>query len=381
MTVTATDAAVVRMSCTSGVVRDRKPGDCPCASLLEINLKVKVCRCPKDDVPIDRQPMPSGESPGRECVTVDLVTAATKEIRDKVRVNVPGDRRRVLVLKLTDVNVHCNGGMSHEIQFADGSKHFVSKGDALRFSVKDSAGICSKKDHGKDKDSTGKSESKKKSIRKVLKSQKSEDGKMYSKSVDDVTLGSKKTLTVENDGKVLSKSVQDLSEESHSEFSDMNSIELIIISDEFLNETTKQEVIIVNDRKDIESRRPSKLNVAKEKPKRDKSPKEITRKSTTNQSRRRLVIISDEYKKKSLENKTIVVTKGKYENAPKKKEEKEVAPPKKKPEKSLAEAVGEINSKIISCVLQSYEEPEASVLESKDIKQHNTDQPSSLPTC
>ncbi|XP_055694109.1 uncharacterized protein LOC129796317 isoform X1 [Lutzomyia longipalpis] len=359
------------MSCTSGVVRDRKPGDCPCASVVEINLKVKACRC--NGEPIDRQPMPQGDSPARDFIAVDLVSAVNKEIREKMRVNVPGDRRRVLVLKLTDVTVRCGGGMSHELQFANGTKHFVSKGDSLKFTMKESDVICSKTNRAKDKGSApkGGGESKKKSIRKVLKSQKSEDGKMYSKSVDDVTLGSKKTLTVESDGKILSKSVQDLSEESHSEFSDMNSIELIIISDEFLNETTKQEVIIVNDRKDIESRR-QKLAV-KDKPKRDKSPKEVTRKSTTNQSRRRLVIISDEYKKKSLENKTIVVTKGKYDNAPKKDEA-----PKKKQEKSIADAVGEINSKIISCVLQSYEEPEAAVLENKDIKQNNTD---THPSC
>ncbi|GAB0087764.1 hypothetical protein DMENIID0001_021090 [Sergentomyia squamirostris] len=356
------------MMCTSGVVHNKKPGDCPCATVVEINLKVKACRCRESSAEAAKH-----ESPGREYISVDLVSAATREIREKKLITIPSDRRRVLVLKLTDVSVRCDGGISHELQFANGSKHFISKGDSLRFNVKDSGVICSQRQH----EEKPRIVEEKKVSRKELKRQKSEDGKKYSKSVDDVTLP---TLTVVDDGKMMSKSAQNLSEGS--DLSDMNSIELIIISDEFLNETTKQEVIIVNDRKDIESRRPlTKLPVhqSKEKVKRDKSPKELTRKSTTNQSRRRLVIISDEYKKKSLENKVIVVQqKGKYDNPVAKKKDERVSV-KKKQEKSIAEAMGEINSKIISCVLQSYEEPETSVLENKNIKQDTLT--STLPSC
>lgn len=165
--------------------------------------------------------------------------------------------------------------------------------------------------------------------------------------------------------------------------SDMDSIELIIISDEFLHETQKQEVIIVDEEK-VKTTRSKSFQIKKSflhetaksvtsnggggggaVPVKDRgdyfkraaeakakaAQMTATGLGSTATGGKRLVIISDEYKRKSMESTAVKIVKSKE----KRKSSALMMLPKSK---SISNAMVDLNSKIISCVLQSYEEPE-----------------------
>lgn len=164
--------------------------------------------------------------------------------------------------------------------------------------------------------------------------------------------------------------------------SDMDSIELIIISDEFLHETQNQEVIIVDEEK-VKTTRSKSFQIKKSflhetaktvtsngggggaVPVKDRgdyfkraaeakakaAQMTATGLGSTATGGKRLVIISDEYKRKSMESTAVKIVKSKE----KRKSSALMMLPKSK---SISNAMVDLNSKIISCVLQSYEEPE-----------------------
>lgn len=299
---------------------------------------------------------------------------------------VPEKRRNVLVLKLKDLNVKCENGLRHELYFpaASVAGKTLSTGDYLAYSMSSTGDIHEHKpipvpiENGH-----GEGEEDKKEIDK-LATKKPQVERQMSKSMDDVKAPRGKPLKSRSAQNVTDKAGRKAGEEEQS-MSDMGSIELIIISDEFLHETQNQEVIILSDQKQ-KTGSPARsksfqikknfLHSSKGNPKdrgdyfkraaeaKAKAAKDAASGgtgATATIAGKRLVIVSDEFKRKSLEN-TVKIVKSKEKLSTKKPLAKN---------RSISNAMVDLNSKIISCVLQSYEEPdrlEDKALEAKLLK-------------
>lgn len=172
--------------------------------------------------------------------------------------------------------------------------------------------------------------------------------------------------------KTRSKSVDDISTSSNEMLEGVDSVELIFISDEFLNKSIKEEpeVIIVDDPSKHPSPRPtpspnnsqvtpddkllvngkSSKKTGSNKSNRDKSPKD-----------KKLYVISDDYKKRSLNNTVIVV-----KQREKKKNTKVDSPPKN--DKELLSLNLTKTTATNSNTFLTYEEPFSPIYDLEDKK-------------
>lgn len=143
--------------------------------------------------------------------------------------------------------------------------------------------------------------------------------------------------------KTFSKSVDNISVQStdNDALDNVGSVELIFISDEFLNEVNKQDVIVL---KNNGCAKASVIKTANGNVVNDKQ----------------IIVVSDDFRRKSLQDQKIVVI-----DEPKKGKGK--ANPKLNRQSSAESSVDDVNNKITSRAFQSYDE-EAENLESKEIK-------------
>lgn len=401
--ISATNPGAIHMTTkqlvSSAVKGERDTCQCECPNMIEVSLRIRACQC--------KAPKIVGQDERRlngiadqicECLNrsnsksnflkIDFVDGHVSDPEDCPG-GVGGEKRRnVMVLKLNELNVKCENGLRHELYFPAASTvgQPLSPGDTVAFSMSSTGDIQEHKpipvpddDHQQNGTVNGgdtETLDDKKSSRKPVERQ-------FSKSMDDV-----KDVKPPRDRPVKSsRSAQNVADKASGKrrgsvagednsMSDMDSIELIIISDEFLNESQQQQVIIVNDQmaplsKSFQTKktflheqgrtngrgRSSSGGDYFKRAAEVKAKAEAKRTSAT--SGKRLVIISDEYKRKSQEN-SVRIVKSKDRLVPK---QTQKALPKSK---TISNAMVDLNSKIISCVLQSYEEPER--LESKTIE-------------
>lgn len=355
---------------------------CECPNMIEVNLRIKACQC-KDQtaagggggVKKDRQRIAN-----KMCECLNRSTSKSNFLKidfidghgsDPEDCGESGERRRnVLVLKLRDLDVKCENGLRHELYFPAASvvAKTLSPGDYLAYTMSSMGEIHEHKpipvpdESPQEGEKPSKTSSKKPAVERQM-----------SKSMDDVKpKRDQKPMKSRSAQNVAEKRTRGMrgSAADHS-MSDMDSIELIIISDEFLHETQNQEVIIVDEQntptrsKSFQIKKTflheSKAN-GKERGDYFKRAAEAKAKAlqasaagaTTTTAGKRLVIISDEYKRKSQEN-TVRIVRSKEKVSSQR-------PPKSliglAKNKTISNAMVDLNSKIISCVLQSYEEPE-----------------------
>lgn len=355
---------------------------CECPNMIEVNLRIKACQC-KDKTAAAKG---GGEKDAQriankmcECLNrstsksnflkIDFIDGHVSDPEDCAS----GERRRnVLVLKLRDLDVKCENGLRHELYFpaASVAGKTLSPGDYLAYTMSSMGEIHEHKPipvpdellkkAGQEGENPTDKTCKKPAVERQM-----------SKSMDDVKPKREKPMKSRSAQNVAEKGTRGMrgNAPDHS-MSDMDSIELIIISDEFLNETQNQEVIIVDELKTPTRSKSfqikktflheSKATNGKERGDYFKRAAEAKAKAlqmsavgATTTAGKRLVIISDEYKRKSQENTVRIV---------RSKEKVSQRPPKSlmglAKNKTISNAIVDLNSKIISCVLQSYEEPE-----------------------
>lgn len=381
---------------------------CDCPNLIEVKLKIKACKCKKS------RPSTNGANVAAKEKMNDFADKICECLRrSKSRSNflkidfVDGHlsdpescengeekrRRNVLVLKLRDLDVKCENGLRHELYFPASSVpgKLLSQGDCLAYSMSSTGEIHEHKPIPVPEELTKTdaiSEEKPKQVRKPVERQ-------MSKSMDDVKkdkaerpLKSRSAQNVTDKGRVTGGGGGATGREDNS-MSDMDSIELIIISDEFLNESQNQEVIIVNEEKKQKRSSPTRsksFQIKKNflhdsrtngggggrgdyfKRAAEAKAKAAQMACAAGTGGKRLVIISDEYKRKSLES-TVRIVKSKEKLSTKTGSStgggrKSLAGMAKS--KTISNAMVDLNSKIISCVLQSYEEPDS--LENKALE-------------
>lgn len=338
---------------------------CECPNLIEVKLRIKACQC---KAKVDTQRTSGVVDKICECLKrsnsksnflkIDFVDGHSSDPED-----CQGEKRRsVLVLKLNDLDVKCENGLRHELYFpaAAVAGKDLSPGDCLAYSMSSTGDIH---EH---KPIPVPGEVRKEVVAAATCNTRSKKTvqRQISKSMDDVKPQREKP--------VKSRSAQNMAEKASvvggSSMSDMDSIELIIISDEFLNDSQNQEVIIVNEqrgRRMSPTTRSKSFQIKKKflhdtgaatngKERGDYFKRAAEAKAKTAQLKattaattagKRLVIVSDEFKRKSQAS-TVKIVKSK---------EKLPVKPKKS---MISNAMVDLNSKIISCVLQSYEEPE-----------------------
>lgn len=377
MRITTTNPGAVHLTTREIINNGKNDCSCDCPNLVEVNLKIKACQCRVEE-------LKSQEAHLRmdticECLKrsnsqsnflkIDFVDANVAEAADSSE-----KRRSVLVLKLQDLDVKCENGLRHELYFpVSYAGKVTTQGDCLTHPLSSTGEINEHKPIPVPQSKLEEENPKRRNNRAPVERQ-------ISKSMDDVKA---KVSTA-----IKSRSAQNVAAEKgqreENSMSDMDSIELIIISDEFLNESQNQEVIIVNEEKRTRSKsfqiKKNFLNETKSLTngsdstlsssvkerdyfKRAAAAKaKVSAQQANTNGGKRLVIISDEFKKKSLES-TVKIVKSKESKLVVKSMGKKVAPVKGK---SISNAMVDLNSKIISCVLQSYEEPES--LENKALE-------------
>lgn len=163
--------------------------------------------------------------------------------------------------------------------------------------------------------------------------------------------------------KAISKSVDNISVLSTDldALDDVGSVELIFISDEFLHKVSDQDVIVLKNN----SRVPTALVTQKLVGAKSVNGNSSTDSTSKNVARKRIVVITDEFCRKSIKNKKIVIVDepNKNENVNK----KQVQHQQLNRQSSAESSVDNVNNKITSRAFQSYDE-EAEHLESKEIQ-------------
>lgn len=383
---------------------------CDCPNLIEVKLKIKACKCKKN------RPLTNGENVAAakeekpnnfadkicECLNrsksrsnflkIDFVDGHLSDPESLENGVVDEKRRRnVLVLKLKDLDVKCENGLRHELYFPASAMpgKFLSQGDCLAYSMSSTGDIHEHKPIPVPEDLTSteaiSEEKQPKQVRKPVERQ-------ISKSMDDVkkdkTEKPLKCRSAQNVAEGHKGRVAGATGREENSMSDMDSIELIIISDEFLNESQNHEVIIVNEEKkptrsksfqikknflhDSRTNGSSGATGGKDRGDYFKRAAEAKAKAAQMASGaagmtggKRLVIISDEYKRKSMES-TVKIVKSKEKLSTKTTTTARKSLAGMAKGKTISNAMVDLNSKIISCVLQSYEEPDS--LENKALE-------------
>lgn len=346
-------------------------GSCTCPDLVEINLRIRACRCLRKEkksvnaCAADRicECLKRSNSQSQNILKIDFVD---------VHAEVPEDecgnekKRNVLVLKLNELNVKCSNGLRHELYFPPGATapKNISAGECLSYSVASTGDIQEHKPIPVPEEAE---------IRKPKEDKKCVQ-RQISKSMDDVKPKQEKPVKCQSTQNVGDKEKGDAAGDQS--MSDMDSIELIIISDEFLNETTQnQEVIIVGEKTTKRSSSPKRsksfqmkrefLHETKTtgtqqgdffKRAAEAKAKAIAQ-SAAATAGKRLVIVSDEFKRRSQEN-TVRIVKSKERVGKGTQLQRPAGVGNLTKSKTISNAMVDLNSKIISCVLQSYEEPE-----------------------
>lgn len=195
----------------------------------------------------------------------------------------------------------------------------------------------------------------------VLSINKSTDG--VSKK-DDATVASAIAVDMKKT-KAISKSVDNISVLSAEmdALGDVGSVELIFISDEFLNKVSDQDVIILENNPKV----PAALVARKLACGKSCNGNFSSDSTSKNVARKQIVVITDEFCRKSIEDKKIVIVDEPYKI--------DVANNKPTKHRSLnrqssaESSVDDVNNKITSRAFQSYDE-EAEHLESKEIQEN-----------
>lgn len=178
----------------------------------------------------------------------------------------------------------------------------------------------------------------------------------------DTTTGSANTADVKKT-KAISKSVDNISVLSTEldALDNVGSVELIFISDEFLNKVTDQDVIVLKNSPKIPSALVAR-KLASGKTVNGNIDADSTRKIAV---RKQIVVITDEFRRKSIKNKKIVIV-----DEPKRNEGASIKSTKHQKlhrQSSAESSIDDVNNKITSRAFQSYDE-ETEHLESKEIQ-------------
>lgn len=158
--------------------------------------------------------------------------------------------------------------------------------------------------------------------------------------------------------KAISKSFDNISLLSNEldALDNVGSVELIFISDEFLNKVSDQDVIVLKNCDKIGS---SKFSMGKTL--NGTNALQFSGKAATSNVRKQIVVVTDEFCRKSMNNKNIVIVDEPKRNG-------RTKGPKLNRQSSGESSVDDVNNKITSRAFRSYDE-ETEHLESKEIKQ------------